>query len=562
MIDVESRVEDLLNPCKFGESLRQQAYVQSVQSTYGPNSQIILNLNNNETVDLSNCYLEFDMSLTNQVATLPLILTFQTDPAFAAVDAGTWSVYFLGRLLFAANWNTPAATIVANINLLGRLKPFGIFAVNGVGADINVGIAIGFSSTYANYELIPSKFMSTSDVYKTAGTIYTPIIQTEAQQYQPQTPRVEKFCPLINKMSVNFNSEIVIDIPNANRLMSFIQLMDPINDKFGKSYEVTYDELGNEIDTNTSQKMKLDLSFVDLFKIILPLELFPNAQIQINLNLEDPRFCLICSTQTNSAQQSYSLTNVRLQYHKIQLTNEDRALINSRLNSPSGLIIPFKSWASFNGTVLSGQANANITFNPIRKHFLGIGVLVLGQTYYNDARNSRKISTFLRNAIDNYRLKVGNLYFPLDRVNSSNVNYSLVEPVRTLVEFCEVVKNKRITDDMELFCNFDGNYGDGITLPINLPAANDPSYTKYFPPYEENIHTTSPQAILCSDIGYSNLTSLCNRLSLQGVDTSVMPNVTLEMNSMTPTQNCDVLIFSYAQEYLQIFKTNSMRWIK
>ena len=555
MIDIESRAEDLLNPCKFGESLIQQAFVQSVQSTYSPNQQIIINLNNNETVDLSNCYVEFDMSLTNQVAQAPLVLRIIRPAVFPPADTGTYEIFYKGIFLAAAVWNQGGAAVAIDINGNGVLATNAI-TVTGVGANVNTGIDLSFLTNYPKLGLDVNNFSVNAQT--SAGAIFVPLQTLIISPQVLPTPRLEKTTPIINKLAVSINSETVIDVQNANRLMAFIQLMDVIDDKIGKGYESSYEELGTHIPPSTTSKLKIDLSFIDLFKIILPLELFPNPQIQINLTLEDPRFCLICSTAGNTAAQSYTIQNVRLQYHKIVLTPEDKNMINTRLNSSSGLIIPFKSWAQFNGSVGNGVATANITFNPIRKHFLGIGVLQLSQTYYGDATNVRKLSTFLRNSVDTYRLKVGNLYFPLDRVNSSNVNFSLVEPVRTLVEFCEVVKNKRIVNDMELLINYDGNYNVGGVIP----QANNPSYTKYYPAYDEKVHTTAPIAILCSDVGYSNLTSLCNRLTLQGVDTGSLSNVTLELNGLVPTANCDVLIFSYAQEYLQFFKTNRMNWFK
>lgn len=565
-IDVESRVEDLLNPCKFGENLRQQAYVQGNQTNYAPGGTIQIVLPNNGTVDLSNSYVEFDMSLSGNVAGTSLITLIQRGPGAVAADSGNYDITFKGAIITTPSWNTIGTQIAANINDSRILEPYGV-TVAGAGVDVNTGITLTWSTAYTSNVLLPDPVGVLGRITGTGATVSIPLFITNTQDYSAPTPRVEKYMPIVNKFQVNFNSQTIVDIPNANRLMALIQQMDSVDDLTGKQYETAYYENGFSITPGQTSRFKIDLSFVDFFKIIHPLQLYNNAQVQINLELEQPRYCLICSDATNSGNQSYLLQNVRLQYHRLNLTDRDVRLLKEKINSSEGLIIPFKSWNSFAGTVLEGQANANIIFNPSRKHFLGIAILVLSQAYYARANNIRKLTTFLRNKIDNYRLRVGDIYFPVDRVNSSNVNYSLVEPLRTLVEFCEVVKNKRIIDDMEVFINYAGNVVGGVS------AANDPYYTSFYPVSDENIHTSSAMGILCSDIGYSNLTQLCNRLTLQGVNTGNVPNVVLEMSGMTPPStsasptfplangNCDVLIFSYAQEYLQILP-GSFNWYK
>lgn len=564
MIDIESRVEDLLNPCKFGENLRQQAYVQGNQTNYSPGQTIQIVLPNSGTVDLSNSYVEFDMSLTNVVAGTPLRTVIQVGAGVAT--GGSYDILFNGSSIGTFLWNqaggnasTPG-TIVYELTNGGILDPYGITVTSfGPSTDVNVGIELRWDSPYINGALQPLNPFSINNRVTGAGPSVIPLFISTPGFYTAATPRVEKYLPIVNKFQVNFNSQTIVDIPNANRLMAFIQQMDSIDDMTGKTYEMPYFENGFTIGSGNTAKFRIDLSFVDFFKIIHPLQLYNNAQVQINLELEQPRYCLICSDATNSGNQSYLLQNVRLQYHRLSLTDSDIRMLKAKIASPEGLIIPFKSWNSFAGTVLSGQANANIIFNPSRKHFLGIGILMLDQSYYADATNIRKLSTFLRNQIDNYRLRVGDVYFPVDRVNSSNVNFSLVEPIRTLVEFCEVVKNKRILDDMELFINYWGNRT--VTPGQNASSANDPFYTVYYPVTDELVHTSSAMSILCSDIGYSNLTQLCNRLTLEGVNTGNVPNVVLEMNNMTPIANNDVLIFSYAQEYLQILPT-TFNWYK
>jgi hypothetical protein len=559
MIDVESRAVDLLNPCKFSENLRQQSYVQGNQTNYTPGQTIQIVLPNNGTVDLSNCYLEFDMSLTNQIAALPLTFTVTATPA---PTGGTWSLYFEGYLVGTYNYNATAAQIQAallsnvtiptsNTTSNTVLQSYGIYGAGNItvtGGPLASG-ALSFSigSYYYNQYLYGMPFTVTNGL-----TTTTSLVIANTQFYVGPSPLVEKYTPIANKLQVNFNSLTIIDVPFANRLIAAIQQMDGQDNVLGKIYEGAYYENGTSITINSLFRMKLDLSFIDFFKIIHPVQLYNNAQIQINIQLEQPQYCLIQANNT----QSYLLQNVKLQYHKLTLHESELMMLKNRIMEPGGLVLPFKSWNTFTGVILSGQANANIIFNPARKHFLGILVLMLGQNYYGTSSNIRKLSTFLRNQIDNYRLRVGDTYFPVDRVNSSATSYALLEPVRTLVEFCEVVKNKRIIDDMELLINYNGNNsGPGV------PAANDPTFTSYFSQTDENIHTSSALAILCADIGYSNISSLCNRLALQGIDTGAVPNVVLEMNTMNPLQNCDVNIFSLAQEYLQILP-QSFNWIK
>lgn len=553
----EPRAEHLLSPCKFGDNIRQQTYVQAQTPSALPGTEIRISLPTNETADLSNSYITFDINVTNPNvgAQLALSMVYAATTAPSLPDTGFIELYAFGKFIGKVAYNAIGTDIVTAFNASIELTSRNILASTGNPANTLVaGVGIIFASFEAKY-LLQNPFHVANATYQLATGLQSTIIQTTVPYARP-TPAIEKFCPIVNRLYVNFNSTTVIDINDANKLQAVVSLFDGKDNQIGKDLELPYEEQGFIFTSGTRVKAKISLDFIDLFKTILPMEMFNNPQVTIYLLLEQPQYCLICSNATNSAAQSYSISNIKLKYHRLMLTDNDKSLIKNSLHSQDGLIIPFKSWTTFKTTLAAGSTNQNVIFNPNRKHLLGVCFVMLDQVYYSDATNIRKYSVFLKNNIDNYRLKIGNFYFPLDRVESSNTYLSFTEQCRTTIEFAEVVRNIRIIDNMELFDNFSGNTSTG-PFAVGTIASN----TVFDPSQDNYIHTTNVMGILTSDIGYSDSTHMCSRLALQGVDTSSLPNVVLELNGMTVINNNDLIVYSLSQEYL-VFKPNSFDWLK
>jgi hypothetical protein len=550
----EPRSYDLLNVCRYGDAIRSQCYAQAQTNSATPGNEIRISLPNNEICDLSNSYIDFDLSPVNAIAAVDLQFTIQSN---ITVNAGTWELLFNGQAIGgndtthdSFNYGSNGSQVRDQLNAFEPFKSRG-YVASLVGADVPISTGFKLNIALSGYYgdvLTGDEFAVIGDVYSSPGATgaSVPVIYTVTQAAVSATPRFEKTLPIVNRLYVNLNSTTIIDINDCNKLQAILSFTDSTFDVVGKYLSYPYVENGLYV---SKIKAKIDLSFIDLYQSILPLDLMNNAQLTIYLQLEQPNVCLVCSNSTNSANQSYLVENIKLKYHRLQLGSAERALISAKINSGSGLVIPFKNWTTLKTTVSS--ANANIIFNPNRKNFLGCYFVMLQQAYYQDATNPCKLTTFLRNNMQNFRLKLGNLYFPLDYAECSNSYYAIVEAIELLKDFTQLVKLKIINGDMECLNNYTGIGYIG----------NDPNDLSYVPWLDLSTHMKCISAVATCDLGFSDKSKLCSRLVMQGVDTSSLPNTILEINGMNIQSVCDIIIYSYSQDYL-VVKSNSFEWLK
>lgn len=555
----EPRNYELLNACKYSTALRQQTYVQAQQPSISVGSEVRIALPI-ECLDMSSAYVAFDLVPSGVINPVALKFTLSLLNNVGAVTGGIYQLFVFGQSIGgnsatfdAFNGTSTATQVIAQLNAFEPLVSRGGVAslAGGLGTDtIATGIQIQIAMTGYYGGIIEGRDISaTSSLSSALGPMDVLVtINTAATR---GSPRFERTLPIINRLYAQINSTTVIDINDANKLMSIISFTDSVFDDIGKFLEYPNNESGLFI--GSRMKCKIDLSFIDLFQSILPLNLLNNPQVQLYMNLEQPQYCMVTSDATNSTGQSYTLENVKLKYYRLLLTESEKNEIASRVNSSSGLLIPFKNWTTFKQNIPGPNTgvNLNVIFNPNRKNFLGCYFVMLSSSYYGDATNECKITTFLNNAKQNYRLKIGSYYWPVDTVESSNSYNAIVEQIETVKDFTQLVKSKIITGDMFCLQNFSGIGYIG----------NDPNDVRFAPWYEVPVHMMNISGIATCDIGFSNKSKLCERLALEGVDTSSVPNVVLEINGMNVLQNCDLLIYSYSQEYLR-FRGTSFDWIK
>jgi hypothetical protein len=545
-MQLESRVENLLNPCKFGDNLRQAVYVTANPSTITAGGDTLIRLNNNECADLSNSYIDFEIAPSGQIAETPLQIEWISG---AVPTAGSWSILFNGLQIAVFDKNTTSTQVVAAFNAFPPFHSQGFTAALGAGMGgaevVSAGIIVAFSTSgFYGLPISPSQYSNTTALVN-AGVVVA-LNQIITASYVAPTPRLEKTLPIIREITVILGSENVLSLTNSNKLMSALSFVDTELDTQGKYLETAYQEYGLYV---SRMKCRLDMSFIDLFNSVLPLELLGNRELQINIQLEQANRALICSTASNSAGQSFTLNNIRFQYHRLVLSENDKAAIRSAI-SGRGLVIPFKNWRNYTQNYQNGQATMRMQFNPQRKHLLGVYFLMLSTPYAQDATNVRKTSTFLRNNLQRYRLEVGNENFPLNFIECANTYQALTEQVRNLVEFTEIVKEKRLWCDLEAFSNL-----SGVSY-----LGNDPTDVRYAPYFGAPVHMNCIFGISTTDIPYSDKSSLCGRKVLEGVDSSNITNVAIVIENMSPIADGEMQVYTYSQEFLH-FKDGQMRWI-
>lgn len=559
-----SRVSDLLNPCRFSDTVRQQAYTQAQLSDVGPpGGQLRFSIPNNTTVDLSNAYIVYDLVSVNQIAETSLSFNI-VRPAVAAAS-GTWQLLYSGQSIggvdnaqLSFNHNTPVSTILSTLNNFYIFKGSGLLATstNGAGDSFATTQSINITvSSFDSFDFVPTGFLVTSALFS-AVPAFLPLsinglLPDTSVQGVLQTPRIEKTSPIFNRVYIQVNGTTVFDVQGANRLYSALNFIDTEFDSVGKANEDAYLENGTII--NGRRKCRFFLNWIDLFQSIFPLDIIPNAQIILYMDLEQPNLALICSNSANNANQSYRIQNAKIKYHTLQLPESDKRMLRNELKN--GITIPFLNWVYFADVLNAGTVNKQSIFNPSVSNLLGVLFVMVDQSYYQNATHKRKLSTFLRNNMNTYRLKVGNLYFPLDKVESSNTYYSITEQARELILLAQIINRKPIVDDMEAFSNYSGT----ITGAGGNPEGNDPTNELFNPWFQNTQNMMSVFGISTADIGFADKTHLCSRIALHGVDTSVLPNVVLELEGMSVLNNDDLNIFSLSQDYVTFFE-NKFEW--
>lgn len=576
-----SRVTDLLNPCRFTDTVRQQAYTQAQLSDVGPpGGQLRFSLPNNTTLDLSDAYIDLDLVSVGGIPEVAMVFNISRTVAapLSGIAGGSWQLLYDGssvggvdnaNLVFRSNTpigNSAApapGSILYVINNYYKFKGRGYLATSTNAAtdtlvtasDINITI-----SRFGGWGGPPIGWSVSSALISAAGPPIVPVMLSidgftlSDASVLPvmETPLVEKTLPIFNRVYIQVNGTTVFDVQGANRLYSALQFLDTEFDSIGKLVEDAYNENGTPF--TPRGKFRFFLNWIDLFQSLFPMDILPNAQIILYLDLELPNLALVCATQLNNPTQSYRIQNAKIKYHTLQLSDSDKSQLRGELNT-NGLTIPFLNWVYFADTIPNGTVNKQAIFNPSVSNLLGVLFVMVNQDYYADARNVRKLSTFLRNNMNSYRLKIGNFYFPQDKVEVSNTYYSIAEQARELILLTEVINRKPIVDDMEVFSNFAGTqFGVGGNI-----IGNDPTDVRYVPWFENVNHMKSVYGIATCDLGFAEKTKLCERIALHGVDTSVLPNVVLELEGMSVDGNCDLNIYSLSQDYLT-FYSNKFVW--
>lgn len=584
MINLVARSSNILSPCQLSDNDRVQAFINSDQQQYTNGAQMQFSVSSKEILDMSESYVDFDITPVNPVPEVVEHYTINPHPAVSSTIA--YNLLFDGVTsspLIGTSTATDIATALANMSSIrGRgykinVQGGPLFTPPATGGafDIyitNFDIAGGPPSAVAGPIVAVNVF--TFDGAE-SGTVTMSLVQAGALS----TPRLERFLPLFDYIYVQINNETVYNLTDAQILEAALDELDHELSRERGYYDGVQYENGigfyrNSFDqsvggsttvrsTIITRRLRFGLQNIELFKKILPLELLTNPQFRIFLHIDSAARSLICSQPNNSDNQAVQLNNPKLHYHKLQLVPSERQKLYDMINSESGLVIPFRNWHNFHTQINQGSNNATIIFNPSQSGFLGLYIVLWDTLYASNSRNSRKLSTFLKQNIGSLRLKSGSNYYPLDAIRSDVTGESYAQLISNLIDFTEIVKLKRMGGDLFSIPSYsvvhtaDPSVGLNISGPYSGQGVDPRDY--YIDEFGYPRLQTGIMAISTCDMGYDEQSQLCVRTSMNGIDTSALANVQLELNDMTinsPTQ-CD--IFYLSQDYL-IFKNNEFVW--
>lgn len=585
MINVVSRSSNILSVCQLNDGDRVQAFVNSDNNQYANGSQMVFSVPSKEILDMSESYVDYSVSPVNPVP--EVVEVCQIDVFPAAATSALFNIMFDGAVSQQCSLASTPTDIALTLARMSTIMGRG-YKINVQGTTVGTGdIVIRF----ANYDIAggsPSQVAGpliavNSTAVDAGGERGTVRIRTTTFG-SLSTPRIERFCPLFDYIYVQINSETVYNLQDAQILESILDELDPELSRERGYYDGVQYENGlgfyrstfaqsvggstTPINTLISRRMLYKLTNIDLFKKVLPLDLFDNPQFRIYIHIDNANRCLICSDAQNNANQGITVINPKLNYHKLKLEEKEKQKLYDMKNSPEGLVIPFRNWHNFVGQIANGTSNQNILFNPSQSQFLGFYFVLWDTVYAGNATNIRKLSTFLKSNIGSFRLKAGSDYYPLDSVRSDTTNENYTQILSNLIDFNEAVKMKRAGGDLFAMPAYavihteDPSAGAIATInaagPYTGQGINPREY--YLDEFGYPRRQTGIMAISTFDMGYDEQSQLCIRnFGVNGIDTSSQPNIQLELYDMTVSTNLQCDIFYLSQDYL-IFRGNEFIW--
>jgi len=168
--------------------------------------------------------------------------------------------------------------------------------------------------------------------------------------------------------------------------------------------------------TNASKVYTVYLGWVcDILNKIVPISLFSNKQLHLEIILETPSMCLT----TDSVNPTFSITSPQYHYKQITFTNSYKSMLDERL-AQGPITILYLNYSNNSYQVPIGTTNSSITLPWKFSRFLGFNCIartvanISNLTYDGKFVNYNNAVIFVK---DNVRLN--GIYYPADAVNGN-----------------------------------------------------------------------------------------------------------------------------------------------
>lgn len=537
MITKVPSIYNLISPCKIKESQRQQVFINSAEGSYqGGNGEIRFQVPNQGMGDFTESYIDALISLNTTDVEVPTIYELDLSGA-----TGGEFILIYGHSSSAAL--DPTTVTSSDIeDALNGMKQIGgyFYDVSVTTSSANVyDISVSNFDNYGNV-FGKSKPLLFQELSTTGLTL--PLTRTSIGSFA--YPRLEHLNPIVRSIRVDVGSTTPVNITDANILTSLITLTQVTGASYGQ-----YNEGGrivNGFHSSSQFRIKIELPFLDILRQFLPLG-YINDQIILYLSLERNNKALV---QSSTGGGTYTVNSPRFHYHRCTLQPETKNMIIERIQQ-KGLVIPFQNWEHYTTSIGVGDSSKTITLNNNFSDLLAIFFVMVPNSYVANEQNSNKYSTFLRNRIGAYRIKIGSLYYPSDQIDSvAPGNNDMVEPITELEH--ALSKIKHISDvhyDRELYFNY-----------VGKSNGNDPTDFFYNSAYDENRPLTWAGGISVADSPHDRYGQLCKTAAMSGQNTNNIP-VDLELQDMSLSQTNTIHVWMLHQDYL-VIKPDGVTWLK
>lgn len=557
MLDIQSSIYDLLNPCKISSNQRREAYQSAEASNYNPGQEIRISFPaGTENFDFSQSYVNMNIQLLNQIPEVPYILSIEpVSGVYPFADAGSFQIRFGqdNSAYIPFNSNGPdLETIISNIPSFTyrgfdiQVIDTGAVPVGGVypPSTNTLQTGTGLSLVISNFDwsVLPDQFgidivNSNLTLLGVSSPVYMSLVQGPEYAY----PRLDwNGGSLFSQMRVDIDSTTVININSIDVLSSICKLTKPNGQRY-YSFETDVENFNGRHRPDTF-RIKINFTdFINLFRQIIPMR-YIGRQMRLYITLNQPNRCLIMKPgQTNG---SYQISNFEFHYSRVTFHQSEVKLIKDALANNS-LVLPFINYANYSRSISQGISNEDTLFNPSAKDLLGILAVMRPQSIIDNPQASRKSSTFLKNKIYSARLKIGSEYYPLDVLKSvGNDKTDVTEFVEAYLD-TSVLLLGELSEDQRIFYNYSGNNLDDLV---------------YIPSFDSYAIPTFVLGIQTLDVPMDHK-RLCSNRGLSGADTSQLSSVVLELRGLELDETNVLEIFSIEQDYL-VFGDNMFRWIK
>ncbi len=413
---------------------RQIVYARSDSNQRQPRQQVSINLPSSKVgsiTDFRSSYLSMDVELTGIIPAVDAVF------AFVAVDelnnpqivtAGNFNINFGQSTSKCFSVVDTDAFIREELlmlpdfqDLVGRYGG-DLTVVNDLQVDGTLLITV-LSDNYDSRDSSVTGFYHPK-FYITNAKLFGGVVflvfgcdSAETVEGEMQYPRTEmgSTC-FIQRVELEINSDTVVELDLCN-ILGAINMYTKNKEWIETNGNLT-SLTGNIYSRGWTgeRRIEIDLRYMQALATLWPIGLSEGQDVSMRLliTLAPTTECLIQKTVND--RSSYVCRNIEWHYHLIEL--EDPVLLGElqdRINSEQGLSVIYSSWQNFTSEINS-SGSPDILLNYSFARFLGYTGVFRQKRLIQDVSANRKLSTFLKLGVNNYRLKINNRYYPSDSV--------------------------------------------------------------------------------------------------------------------------------------------------
>lgn len=509
----------------------------STPSSVGNGTKLTFTIPGGEDLNLTGCYMDFTVSLTNADLGTPTRINIHN--VAPAATQGGYKLVIGGISTPTYNYNETSNNIIADLNAHPIVKLLGFEVSTPANTDLNAGMDFDFFPTAGIlWEDTGLQIQFSSSSVRDAGNIGANVLLNVSVSGVLPTS-CEALVPWFREINVDIGGKKVLELSNLDILTSLIYLVDDIGNNYSwSSYKISgIERLLNGRYWVGSRRCSFPLDWLSLLSGIIPMSLYPSKNLTIYINTSYAANALILNG--NEVNPGYQLDNIKFHYTSIQLPSEIKSDMRKKA-ATTGLLKSYDFIKGQTGTVKG--SSESISIQESYSEFYNLLFALSPNSVRNDPSKSRKNCTFVRRGLTSYHIKVNSTKYPDDDISMEINNNDNIE---SWVNF-----EQAIVAGGSTLQNFVSN--SYISLGYNLNLSTDRNYA-YERPYVPVVPSFAGGVCISSNITKEN-----HHPSMKsGVDVSSNGSLSLDLKGMNTSEECSIFIFSYGIGYIT-FRENDI----